>query len=152
MIDYLRIAGLVAVVAFGGVPSVSIAQEATPAASPALTASIRQAVDRARPGAASDAQEAGLIVTLSDIIVIGNFAPAQALASVRLAIADERCRFENDSWDRWGCAGMASVASSIQRAIGAGPAATVGQGGVAVPPTSTGPGGGGADYRSPVGG
>ena len=93
-----------------------------------------------------------MVATLADIIVTANAAPAQALASVRLAIAEEGCVFDQTVWNRWGCAGMSSVASSIERAIGSGPAATVGQGGVAVPPPTTGTGSGGADYRSPIGG
>ena len=97
-------------------------------------------------------KKAGVVATLADIIVTANAAPAQALASVRLAIAEEGCVFDQTVWNRWGCAGMSSVASSIERAIGSGPAATVGQGGVAVPPPTTGTGSGGADYRSPIGG
>ena len=153
MIQYLRVAGLVAAIAAGGAISPARGQTTASAApSPALTASIRQAVQRARTSSASDPQEAGVVATLADIIVTANAAPAQALASVRLAIAEEGCVFDQTVWNRWGCAGMSSVASSIERAIGSGPAATVGQGGVAVPPPTTGTGSGGADYRSPVGG
>jgi hypothetical protein len=144
MKHYLRVAGLIGVLAFGAGASASIAQTATSTASPSLTASIREAVQRARAGAANDAQQAGVVATLADIIVTANVAPVQALASVRLAIAEERCVYENNDWNRWGCAGMASVASSIQQAIGSGPAATVGEGGVAIPPPSAGTGSGGA--------
>lgn len=161
MIHYLRIAGLTTVLAACGVASAIAAQSAVPAtaqeasptlASPALTAAIREAVARARPNSAADSQESGVVTTLADIIVNANVVPVQALASVRLAIAEEGCVFEDEGWNRWGCAGLASVASSIVRAIGSGPAATVGEGGVATPPPPTTPGGGGADYRPPVGG
>ncbi len=166
MTRYLRFAALTSVIAACGFATALAAQttastvsqtgQGAPAeaeaASPALTAAIRQALARARPNAAADPQEAGVVTTLADIIVTADVAPGQALASVRLAIAEERCVFENNDWNRWGCAGLASVASSIERAIGSGPAATVGEGGVATPPPPTTPGGGGADYRSPVGG
>lgn len=166
MTHYLRFAALTSVIAACGVATALAAQTIAPtmartdqsasveadAASPALTAAIRQALARARPNAAADPQESGLVTTLADIIVTADVAPVQALASVRLAIAEERCVFENSDWNRWGCAGLASVAASIERAIGSGPAATVGEGGVATPPPPSTPGGGGADYRSPVGG
>lgn len=162
MIQHLRIAALTTVIAACGVASAIAAQTVVPAtaptrsapaeASPALTAALRQAVARARANAAADLQETGVVTALADIIVNANAAPVQALASVRLAIAEEDCRFEDEAWNRWGCAGLASVASSIERAIGSGPAATVGEGGVATTPPPTTPGGGGADYRSPVGG
>lgn len=166
MTSYLRLAALTSVIAVCGIGTALAAQTIAPtmarsgqsapveadAASPALTAAIRQALVRARPNAAADPEESGLVTTLADIIVTADVAPVQALASVRLAIAEERCLFENDDWNRWGCAGLASVASSIERAIGSGPAATVGEGGIATTPPPTTPGGGGADYRSPVGG
>lgn len=143
--------GLAAVVVTSATPA-SAVQTAAPAASPELTASIRQAVAGGRANSAGDPQQTAIVATLADIIVTANVAPAQALSSVRLAMAEERCVYENNAWNRWGCAGMASVASSIQTAIGAGPAATVGEGGVATPAPPSTPGGGGADYRSPVGG
>ena len=157
MNQYLRIAALTTVMVGGVVASAMAAQAidrpaqaAAPAALPSLTASIRSAVARARPDAAADPEQMGVVATVADVIVNANVSPVQALASVRLAIAEERCVFEDEAWNRWGCAGLASVASSIEAAIGSGPAATTGEGGIAIatPPQVIGAG---ADYRSPVG-
>ena len=130
MTHYLRFAALTSVIAACGVATALAAQTIAPtmartdqsapveadAASPALTAAIRQALARARPNAAADPQESGVVTTLADIIVTADVAPVQALASVRLAIAEERCVFENSDWNRWGCAGLASVAASSRGA------------------------------------
>lgn len=150
MIHWMRATAMAGLLLASGAASGVAAQ--TAASSPSLTASIREAVARARAGSAGDPQETTIATTLADIIVTANVQPVQALASVRLAIAEEGCVFEAERWNRWGCAGLSNVASSIQQAIGSGPAATLGEGGVATPPPSAAPGGGGADYRSPVGG
>ncbi|MFN7110034.1 MAG: hypothetical protein ACK4M2_00230 [Brevundimonas sp.] len=147
----MRAAAAAGLLLASGAASAVIAQTAA-SPSPSLTTSIREAVARARAGSAGDPQETTIATTLADIIVTANVQPAEALASVRLAIAEEGCVFEAESWNRWGCAGLSNVASSIQQAIGSGPAATIGEGGVATPPPSAAPGGGGADYRAPVGG
>ncbi len=130
----------------------SVAQPAAQSASPDLTASIRDAVARARAEASRDVQEAGVVARVADVIVTANASPVQALASVRLAIAEEGCVFEAEVWNRWGCAGLSSVAASIGQALGSGPAATIGEGGVATSAPPPPPSGGGADYRPPIGG
>lgn len=157
MIHWMRATAAAGLLLASGAASTVTAQTAASpqnaaSPSPSLTTSIREAVARARAGSAGDPQETTIATTLADIIVTANVQPAQALASVRLAIAEEGCVFEAESWNRWGCAGLSNVASSIQQAIGSGPAATIGDGGVATPPPAAAPGGGGADYRSPVGG
>ena len=151
MINRMCVAGTAALLLVCGALTAH-AQSGGPLASPAVTASIRDAVARIRAGAARDPQESAVIATVADIIVTANLQPMQALASVRLAIAEEGCVFETDTWNRWGGAGLASVAASIQQAIGSGPAATIGEGGIAAAPPPPAPGGGGADYRSPIGG
>ena len=153
----MQIAGFAALVVTGITGSAfaaqtvaeAAAQTAAPDAVPGLTRSIREAVANARAGAADDAGELSVVTSVADVIVFANVQPVQALASVRLAIAEEKCVFEAETWNRWGCAGLSSVASSIQAAIGSAPAATVGTGPIPTPPTPGTPGGAGADYRSP---
>lgn len=116
-----------------------------------LAGEIRGAVARLRPQAATDLAEAGVVATVADIIVTAGVAPPLALGAVRLAIAEEGCVFENDQWNRWGCAGLANVAAAIEGAAG-GPAAIGGDGGAPISQPPQFPGGGSADYRAPVGG
>lgn len=144
--------GLASMLVVTATASVVHAQNLAQSTPSGLTASIRQTIANERANAASDPMETMIATAVADIIVTANIQPVQALGAVRLAIAEEGCLFEGDSWNRWGCAGLASVAASIQQAIATGPAATVGDGGPATPPPAAGPGGGGADYRSPIGG
>ena len=151
MTHRMRLAGTAALLVACGATS-SVAQPRLQSASPALTASIREAVSRARVEAAGDREETTVVASVADVIVTANASPVQALASVRLAIAEEGCVFKAEAWNRWGCAGLASVAVSIEQAVGSGPAASLGEGGVATSAPPPPPGGGGADYRAPIGG
>lgn len=141
---------LVAVLAAAALslPSQAVAQTAE---TQGLAGTIREAVARLRPQAATDVAEAGVVATVADVIVTAGVAPPVALGAVRLAIAQEGCVFEDDQWNRWGCAGLANVAAAIAGADG-GPAAIGGDGGAPISQPPQFPGGGSADYRPPVAG
>lgn len=148
MVRELRVVAVVAAAAILGAPVGAVAQAPEAAG---LAGTIREAVARLRAQATAGAGETGVVATVADIIVTAAVAPPAALGAVRLAIAQEGCVFEQEQWNRWGCAGLAEVASAIEGAIGDGPAATGGEGGAPISQPPQFPGGG-ADYRPPVGG